>query len=889
MQRVTCKTHCQKIRNAPPNISGQDLTTLTTFGSASHLQLDFFVTRPSFPVTCHSPSDSRLEALGIPQQWLQSKVLPITTETRQKSTISPTNHDLTPKALLKTRQKVVKLLLLIPNSAADCCAGKVETQKAEKGSRKTPHQQVMSKLARRNQAKQSRMHHKEKRDNEENIFQGVDGAAKHVAVVPLSSVVDVYSAINSLNESVDVPRSDLSSGIVPVRVDRFRRNLLYLPARFDLLNALDVCKLADWVVFVLDAEQEYGEEEDIFLRALEGQGITNVTAVVKDVEVKIPFAKRSRHLTDMKIAIGHYFPNLEKLSSLDSKSDCSNLVRSICTASTKGIRWRDDRSWMLIENIIWPAQAEASSMSNVTICGTIRGKALNPDRLVHVPGWGDFQINNIKQQPAQGQKRKADEMELNEPAKEWNPTADQDDLAELAPEQVDMQDIASTVATNDHKGVLLDDHHYFSDDNSHIPAAPKKLPKGTSDYQAAWFLDDVSDSDSDILDEDVEGDIPMDAEALGPEDGVVARAVDAMTEAGISEYPESEMHVDADEEEEARQLAEYRTNRKKEADEDLEFPDEIELHPEVLARERLAKYRGLKSLRTSEWNHTEDLPYQPLEYNRLLQIADYKKSFSAAIKESFGGGVIAGTKVEIELRGVPVSLGTSPAPASLFSLLRHEHKHAVINLNLTLNSDFDTPLKSKDEVVVQIGHRRLVINPILSASGQTPNDVHKFDRFLHPGRNAIATFTGPLTWGSVPVLVFRRKTPSEDTAPALIDVMNDPSTSASALGLQLIGTATTIPPSHNRVVAKRVVLTGAPFKIHKKLVTVRYMFFSREDVLWFAALPLWTKRGRQGFIKEPLGTHGYFKAPFDGKINPMDAIGVSLYKRVWPRASRPYE
>jgi pre-rRNA-processing protein TSR1 len=107
--------------------------------------------------------------------------------------------------------------------------------------------------------------------------------------------------------------------------------------------------------------------------------------------------------------------------------------------------------------------------------------------------------------------------------------------------------------------------------------------------------------------------------------------------------------------------------------------------------------------------------------------------------------------------------------------------------------------------------------------------------------------------------------------------------------LKLIGTATTVPPSHSRVIAKRVILTGHPYKIHKKVVTVRYMFFNREDVTWFAALPLWTKRGRQGFVQEPLGTHGYFKASFDGKINPMDAVGVSLYKRIWPRPARRYE
>jgi len=67
------------------------------------------------------------------------------------------------------------------------------------------------------------------------------------------------------------------------------------------------------------------------------------------------------------------------------------------------------------------------------------------------------------------------------------------------------------------------------------------------------------------------------------------------------------------------------------------------------------------------------------------------------------------------------------------------------------------------------------------------------------------------------------------------------------------------------------------------------MFFNREDVEWFKALQLWTKRGRSGFIKESLGTHGYFKATFDSRINPQDSIGVSLYKRVWPRDARPWK
>lgn len=553
--------------------------------------------------------------------------------------------------------------------------------------------------------------------------------------------------------------------------------------------------------------------------------------------------------------------------------------------TTKGIRWRDARSWMLIEQAQW--QPSDTDSASVTLTGVVRGKNLSPDRLVHVPGWGEYQIARITQIPTKAHKRKADEMAMDEEKREFTPSSNQDDLDELAPEQEEMPDAASQT-TSAQKGVLLDDHHYFEDDMSHLPAKPTKIPRGTSQYQSAWYLEDVSDSDDDMLDDEMATEDSNDLAPQKPEDGYVVSREDAMTDVPVTEYPESEMHIDADAEEEQKQLEQYRASRRKEAEDDLEFPDEIELHPDQSARERLAKYRGLKNLRTSEWNTAEDAAYEPQGYNRLLQVPDYKKSYNSAIKESLAGGVPAGSRVEIELRGVPISHQTLPPPSSLFSLLRHEHKHAVVNLNITLNSDLESPIRSKEELIVQIGHRRLAVNPVFSAAGNTPNDVHKFDRYLHPGRTAVATFTGPLTWGSVPVLVFKAtprqtdETTDNNVAPQLVS-SNAPSTE-----LELIGTATTTPPSSNRIIAKRIILTGHPFKIHKKLVTIRYMFFNREDVEWFKALPLWTKRGRQGWIKEGVGTHGYFKATFDtgAKMSGMDVIGVSLYKRIWPRASR---
>lgn len=771
------------------------------------------------------------------------------------------------------------------NSIRELAKGKVEGTEKRNPNRKTPHQQVMSKFDRKNQAKQIRQIKHQQNQKSASVFAGYNGAPRVVAVVPLCEDMAAVAAIQKLNQAVDAESIWPLEGHMKVRVDRFKQSLIYVPVEKNLLTALDACRCADVIIFLLSPAEEPDEKGELLLKTIEGQGVSNVLTMVQNLNNVESAKTRSQTTASLKSYITHFFPTQEKVFSLDSESECANVVRSLCTTTPKGIKWREDRSWMLSETVLWPnASNPAVTHGDVVITGVVRGKGLQANRLVQVGDWGHFQIEKITDAnlPA-SKKRKADEMAV-DTSEEGQvleaPDAAQEDLDELAPYEAAMEDvdaISVSQAPTEKRGVLLDDHHYFSDDETHLPEPPKRLPKGTSSYQSAWFLGDMSDSGSDFEDalEEETQDLDMDATAL-PQDGFegLDQAMQREpTDAAPSEYPQSEMFLDPAPDEEAAQLAEYRASRKNEAQEDLEFPDELELHPGVLARERLARYRGLKSLKTSHWETSEDSAHEPDEWDRLLKIPDYKRAKKQANNDALIGGVQPGKRVHVHLRNVPLSLQQAhnpTKPLALYSLLRHEQKRTVVHFSMTLSSEYPNPLRSKEELILHCGPRRFVINPLFSQMGNTPNNIHKFQRYLHPGQTAVASFIAPVTWGTVPALFFQRSTTEGVTA------------------LNLIATGTSLPPSTSRVIAKRVILTGHPYKIHKKLVTVRYMFFNKEDVSWFKALQLWTKRGRSGFIKESLGTHGYFKATFDGKINPQDAVGVSLYKRVWPREARAW-
>ena len=349
------------------------------------------------------------------------------------------------------------------------------------------------------------------------------------------------------------------------------------------------------------------------------------------------------------------------------------------------------------------------------------------------------------------------------------------------------------------------------------------------------------------------------------------------------QVPEDEASVsdaeneDADEDEEIRAIEAYREQRRKEQHTareeaaEAEFPDEVDTPMDVPARQRYARYRGLESMYTSYWDPYEDLPE---DYARLFQFDDFSKTRKRVESHALLDGVAPGIRVCIWIRHVPrdaaaraVYAETNPKkrevlPFVLFGLLRHEHKKSVVNFTITRNTEYDAPVRSKDPLVVCLGFRRYHARPVYSQHlrrvGRDGNQVYKFERFLPHGTGAaVGSVYAPVTFGgaNVPVVLLRMRSEGQEFG------YDDDGVSAEQTP-HLVGAGSVLDIAPTRIITKRIILSGHPYKVHKKTATIRFMFFNADDVRYFAPITLRTKYGRTGHISESLGTHGYYKGMF---------------------------
>ncbi|CCE61752.1 hypothetical protein TPHA_0B00800 [Tetrapisispora phaffii CBS 4417] len=752
---------------------------------------------------------------------------------------------------------------------------------------------TITKFQRKNTAKQLRSKKISSTLEIRKLFEGKNGAEKIITVILLTEDISANDIISKLvkSDDIEIPEKDDSPLVNDVFITKYKTNLKFIvPDMSNFLNILDSAKVADFVVFGLsgtsEVDQEFGEQ---VIRALELQGISSYIGVVTNLS---KVHKKEKFQLDVKQSLEsyfkHFFPNEDHIFNLEKSSEALNALRFLCQRYPRPVSWRDNRGYLVAQKVDFVENNNDpnSENGNLVIEGTVRGVGFNADRLVHIPGLGDFQVNGIERilNSTRGPKPSTttlDEVELLDAELSNKFEANQatrETLEEYALEDLDIEEWSDYDDDFEYENLTsarYDDHGFLP--GRETAAKKVKLPKGTSEYQAKWYLDDVIDIDEDdeiedhIGEEDLveklqteyDEDMNMDTDDLAS-NHVAFSTTDAQTEAGDDDF------IDLSPEEEERQWREFKAQES----DDRDFPDEIELNPTESGIERMKRYRGLKNLHSCVWNYNEKDPYAPAEWKRILKIGDYKNIRNRLLKEAKKSAqVIAGDRIKIYIQFPKCLLEKITDPTqilvSVYSLLPHEHKNAMVNFSVERWEAYDEPVPSHEPLIVQYGVRRYTIQPLFSSASNSSNNVHKYERFLHHDTISIATCIAPVDFTQSPAIFFKSNP-------------NDPK------GLELVGQGSFLNADHTRILAKRAVLTGHPFRFHKNVVTVRYMFFNADDVEWFKSIPLFTKSGRSGFIKESLGTHGYFKASFDAKLSAQDIVGMALFKRMWPNTSLPW-
>ncbi|KAF8061341.1 tsr1 [Scenedesmus sp. PABB004] len=628
-------------------------------------------------------------------------------------------------------------------------------------------------------------------------------------------------------------------------------------------------------------------------------------------------------------ALAAHLPGDMRLLCGDSGQDVQQLLRSLADCMPTLPVWRRQRPYIVVQHAAFtpsqplqeqqqqqqqqqqqPGGDAQQQLGELRLTGFVRAAGLSANQLITLPGGGDFRIARIEGPPdmdAGGPGGGQQQQQQQQQRGQRGPGAGDADMADAggAAPVLALPDPAQQepCVRENEPDPLAGEQTWPTDEELADAAAAaaagrkmrkRRLPAGTSEYQAAWILDDDEGSSGEDNDSASDGEDAAMAVPLSEGGGSGAADDDDGAALGDGEGEQSDgaaMEEDeAAEEAAARRLRdELKAKRLAEA-EDAEFPDEVDTPQDVPARQRFAKYRGLKSFRSSPWDAREGLP---LEYGRVFAFENFKRTHKrareAAARATAGTDPCAvppGSYVTVVLSGVPAAAAAAavaragppppppapgappragPPPLTVHGLLQHEAKLSVVNFSLKKAPGYADAVASKEELLLVTGLRAWRGRPVLSDDGGG-SDKHKMERFLHPGKPGVGAVYAPISYPPLPLLAFKAEPGCRPR-------------------LAAAGALRSVDP--DRVVVKKVVLSGYPVRVNKTRAVVRLMFFGPDDVRWFKPLELWTKSGRRGRITEPLGTHGAFKARFDGPVAQRDAVCVSLYKRVFPKWPTP--
>lgn len=231
-------------------------------------------------------------------------------------------------------------------------------------------QEQLSKQQRRNRLDQIRKQKKENVLHQKRI--GQDAAPKIVAMISLSDpssvqggkvlnvsdvrskLVQVYNSDNNSHNNNNTEQSNMNdienmSPYAPLTIKLDKKRVTLFEVARETRAVLDAGKVADILLFVVDAESGVDTQGEFFISLLRAQGFCSSLVILNDLD------KCGKKKNDVKKYwtrwLHEQIPDEPRIIPYDSNnaSDVKQLGRWLGEQSVKEIQWREKRPYMVVD------------------------------------------------------------------------------------------------------------------------------------------------------------------------------------------------------------------------------------------------------------------------------------------------------------------------------------------------------------------------------------------------------------------------------------------------------------------------------------------------------------------------------------------------------------
>ena len=633
-------------------------------------------------------------------------------------------------------------------------------------------------------------------------------------------------------------------GPVTVRANRNLR-LCFYECSNDMNSMLDLAKVADLALLVIDASIGFELETFEFLTIMQNHGLPCVMGVMTHLDQ----FKENKALRKIKKQMKKRFwdeaYNGAKLfhisgvkNDLYTDNEVHNLARFISVLKWKEVNWRANHSYILADRFEYKQELGRS-----VFYGYVRGAACN-EKTFFVPGYGDYQL--------------AECSEIDDPIpsiqeaqkKKTHRTLKQKEKALYAPSSN-----VGVLKYDDTTGYLnLPDRYIMF--SKHDGENQEEFTEGQRMVRKLQ----EQDLDMEDLDNEIE---------LLPESLVKAPAI-------VVGYKKKE---------DLKEVAE-------------ELKGKIQQLPEqeyvinngvIMAALETVVYGKSGQPGRKIMSKNEDDTFKARYPTKYSDIEDYVKSIrnrfmaGTTIKQEeekpaedeeqeetvslVKAGIKKGTYVKLEIEGLNEEIFSTinaDKPVLLCGVKAIENVLGLLRGRVKNHKWAKKILKNQNPAIVSVGWQRFQTIPMYCTEDLNTERIRMIKytpRFSFCG----IIFFGPF----VPV----------NTPFMLMSDINSQDFRISAIG-------TILELSHSYSINKKLKLIGQPYQVFKNTAYIKGMFNSQLEVSKFLGAKLKTVSGIRGMIKKAarqgIGPDGTFRATFEDKILMSDIVFLRTYYQVKP-------